>query len=72
MKRSRWFAAAFIFLLILFVIVELAGIFDPAKGDTFTELVLGVMTWPPMAVFIFALWVWLGYHFFIEPRRKRK
>jgi hypothetical protein len=45
---------------------------NPSTGDTFTEWVRQALAYWPVEAAGFVLWIWTGYHFFLELRLRRK
>lgn len=61
--------ATLIWALLLIVILTFEGItlYNKKKGDTLSEQVWGLMGSIWGRIILIPTWLWLTYHFFIEP-----
>lgn len=62
------FPLGWLTILVSILVLEFAALGRPEKGDTLSEQVWALMRNRWAAALLVALWSWLTWHFFIEPK----
>jgi hypothetical protein len=69
---KKIFGVIWFFLVAVFLFAEGLAVGSAEQGDTFTEWTRQLLAYWPLEVGFLGFWGWLGWHFFLEQRLKRR